>query len=175
MKNEDKFILMCRSVEALPHVEAVLKHRAAYARTLAEKNRIGMTAADFVYTLESGKQGNLYGLKAEYTLLFFYNPDCHTCSEIKQAMKRSLRLKDMVAKGQIKVLTVYPDEDVALWRERLPEMEKEWVNAYDKNQMITHDLLYDLSSIPSFYLLDKDKKVLLKDADWGQVLQFFEK
>ena len=175
MKNEDKFILMCRSVEALPHVEAVLKHRAAYARTLAEKNRIGMKATDFVYTLESGKQGNLYGFKAEYILLFFYNPDCHTCSEIKQAMKRSLRLKDMVTKGQMKVLTVYPDEDVALWRERLPEMEKEWVNAYDKNQMITHDLLYDLSSIPSFYLLDKDKKVLLKDADWGQVLQFFEK
>ena len=90
-------------------------------------------------------------------------------------MKQSLRLKDMVAKGQMKVLTVYPDEDVALWRERLPEMEKEWVNAYDKNQLITHDLLYDLSSIPSFYLLDKDKKVLLKDADWRQVLHFFEK
>ena len=33
---------------------------------------------------------------------------------------------------------------------------------------------YDLSSIPSFYLLDKDKKVLLKDADWVQVLQFLE-
>jgi hypothetical protein len=75
----------------------------------------------------------------------------------------------------MKVLTVYPDEDVALWRERLPEMEKEWVNAYDKNQLITHDLLYYLSSIPSFYLLDKDKKVLLKDADWRQVLHFFEK
>ena len=175
IKNEDKFILMCRSVEALPHVEEVLKHRAVYARTLAEKNRIGMKATDFVYTLESGKQGNLHAVKAEYTLLFFYNPDCHTCSEIKQAMKRSLRLKDLVIKGQMKVLTVYPDEDVALWRERLPEMEKEWVNAYDKNQVITHDLLYDLSSIPSFYLLDKDKKVLLKDADWGQVLQFFEK
>ena len=175
MKDEEKFILMCKTVEALPHVEAVLKQRAEYARSLAEKNRVGTKAADFVYTLESGKQGNLHGLKAEYTLVFFYNPDCHTCSEIKQAMNHSLRLKDMVAKGQMKVLTVYPDEDVALWRERLPEMEKEWVNTYDKGQVITHKLLYDLSSIPSFYLLDKDKKVLLKDADWGQVLQFFEK
>ena len=50
-----------------------------------------------------------------------------------------------------------------------------WGNGYDKGQVLTHGLLYDLSSIPSFYLLDKDKKVLLKDADWRQVTQFFEK
>ena len=175
LKNEEMFILFCKSVEQTPKVEEYLRERAAYLRSMAEKNRVGMKATDFVYTLASGKQGNLHALKAEYTLLFFYNPDCHTCSEIKRAMKQSLRLKDMVAKGQMKVLTVYPDEDVALWRERLPEMEKKWVNAYDKNQLITHDLLYDLSSIPSFYLLDKDKKVLLKDADWRQVLHFFEK
>ena len=175
MKNEEMFILMCRSVEALPQAELVLKQRAQYARTLAEKNRVGMNAADFVYTLESGKQGNLYDLKAEYTLVFFYDPDCDTCTEIKRMMKQSFLLKDMVAKGQMTVLTVYPDGDVALWQKRLSELEKEWVNAYDKNQVITHDLLYDLSSLPSFYLLDKDKKVVLKDADWRQIMQFFEK
>ena len=175
MKNEEMFILMCRSVEALPQAELVLKQRAQYVRTLAEKNRVGMKATDFVYTLASGEQRSLYGLKAEYTLIFFYDPDCETCTEIKQAMKHSLYLKDMVQKGQMKVLTVYPDEDMSLWHERLSEMEKEWVNAYDKNQVITHNLLYDLSTIPSFYLLDCNKNVLLKDADWRQVMQFFEK
>ena len=174
MKNEDMFILFCKGVEKTPQVEGYLRERAAYLRQLAEKNRPGMAAADFVYTLASGKQGNLHGLKAEYTLMFFYDPDCHTCSDIKQVMKRSLRLKDMVTKGQVKVLTVYPDEDVALWRERLPEMEKEWVNAYDKGQILTREQRYDLTSIPSFYLLDKDKKVLLKDADWREIMQFLE-
>lgn len=175
LKNEEKFIRMCRIVEDLPQVKDVLRQRVFYARILAEKNRIGTEAADFVYTLKSGKEGNLHDLKAQYTLLFFYNPDCHTCADIKQAMKSSLILQKMVGSGQMKVLTVYPDEDLDLWREKLPEMSDEWVNAYDKNQVITHDLLYDLSSIPSFYLLDKDKKVLLKDADWRQVLHFFEK
>ena len=174
MKNEEMFILMCQNVEALPQAELVLKQRAQYVRILAEKNRIGMKAADFTYTLESGRQGRLYGLKAEYTLVFFYDPDCDTCTETKRMMTQSLFLKDMVDKGQMKVLTVYPDENVALWKERLFEMKEEWLNAYDKNQVIIHDLLYDLSSIPSFYLLDKDKKVLLKDADWRQVMQFFD-
>lgn len=53
-------------------------------------------------------------------------------------------------------------------------MSDKWINAYDKEQVLTRDLLYDLSSIPSFYLLDKEKKVLLKDADWNQVMEFFK-
>lgn len=109
-----------------------------------------------------------------HTLLFFYDPDCEICSDIKLAMKRSAHLQELVAKGEVKVLTVYSDKDVALWKERLPEMAKEWINAYDKEMKVTLEQRYDLTSIPSFYLLDKDKKVLLKDADWGQILQFFE-
>lgn len=175
MKNEEMFILMCRSVEAVPQMEEVLKGRAQFVRELAEKNRVGQPASDFVYTLASGKQGKLYDLKSEYTLLFFYNPDCHTCAGIKLMMRESQWLTGLTSSGKMKVLTIYPDEDVALWKERLSEMAKEWINGYDKNQVITHDLLYDLSSMPSFYLLDRNKKVLLKDADWGQVLQFFEK
>ena len=175
VRNEEMFIRLCRSMESVPQVEVVLKQRASFARRLAEKNRVGQSAIDFTYTLASGKQGRMYGLKADYTLLFFYNPDCHTCMEIKNAMKQSSRLKEWVSSGKMKVLTLYPDEDVALWRGHLNELSNEWVNGYDKGQVLTHELLYDLSAIPSFYLLDKDKKVLLKDVDWNQVMQFFEK
>ena len=175
VRNEEMFIRLCRSVESVPAVEEGLKQRATFARTLAEKNRVGQPAIDFTYTLASGKQGRMYGLKADYTLIFFYNPDCHTCIEIKNAMKRSLLLKELVANGRMKVLTLYPDEDVALWRQHLNELSDEWVNGYDKGQVLTHKLHYDLSAIPSFYLLDKDKKVLLKDADWREVMQFLEK
>ena len=175
VRNEEMFIRLCKSVESVPQVEEVLKQRASFARRLAEKNRVGQSAIDFTYTLASGKQGRMYGLKADYTLLFFYNPDCHTCMEIKNAMKQSSRLKEWVSSGKMKVLTLYPDEDVSLWRSHLNELSNEWVNGYDKGQVLTHELLYDLSAIPSFYLLDKDKKVLLKDVDWNQVMQFFEK
>jgi hypothetical protein len=175
MKNEDMFILLCRGVEQTPEVAGYLRDRAAYLRNLAEKNRPGMVAADFVYTLESGKQGRLHQVKAEYTLVFFYNPDCETCAEIKGMMRQSQLLKELVANGRMKVLTLYPDEDVALWKEHLPEMADAWINGYDKGQVLTLEQRYDLSSIPSFYLLDKNKKVVLKDADWRQVLHFFGK
>lgn len=174
VKNEEMFILLCRSVESVPEVQMSLKEQASFERRLAEKNRVGQPAVDFVYTLASGKQGRLHQLNAPYTLLLFYNPDCHTCTEVKKAMKQSLRLNSLVKSGQMKVLTVYPDEDLVLWRSRLNELSEDWLNAYDKGQVLTRNVSYDLSSIPSFYLLDKDKKVLLKDADWRQVMQFFE-
>ena len=174
MKNEDMFILLCQGMEQTPQVGEYLMARAAYFRTMAEKNRTGMKAADFVYTLASGKQGRLHGIKAEYTLVFFYDPDCETCSEIKQMMKASQLLEGMTASGQMKVLTIYPETDIDLWKERLYEMSDKWINGYDKGQVLTLEQRYDLSSIPSFYLLDKDKKVVLKDADWSQVLHFFE-
>lgn len=175
LKNEDMFILFCQGVEQTPAVKLVLREKAGYLRSMAEKNRVGQSAIDFVYTLASGKQGRMSALKAEYTLLFFYDPDCETCKEVKKLMRQSAGLKEMVAAGKVKVLTVYPDEDIALWRNRLGEMDAAWINAYDKGQVLTMEQRYDLSSLPSFYLLDKDKKVLLKDADWREITQFFEK
>ena len=175
IKNEDMFILLCRGVEQTPEAGIFLTEKAKYLRRMAEKNRVGQPAADFVYTLASGKQGNLYGLKAEYTLVFFYDPDCETCSSIKQDMRQTAWLAQKVAAGEVKVLTIYPDADIALWRNRLNEMAGEWVNGYDKGQVLTMEQRYDLSSIPSFYLLDKDKKVVLKDADWGHIVHFFRK
>ena len=174
LKNEDMFILFCLGVEQTPEVGLFLQERAAYYRKMAEKNRMGTVATDFVYTLANGKQGRLHGIQADYTVVFFYDPDCHTCSEIKREMRLSSVLSQLVAKGELKVLTVYPDEDVALWRTRLPEMADSWINGYDKGQVLTVEEWYDLSSIPSFYVLDKQKRVLLKDADWGQVLRFLE-
>lgn len=174
IRNEDMFITLCTQIEAHTQVEGVLKQRAAYGRKLAERNRIGEAATDFRYTLASGKQGNLYQLKAEYTLLFFYNPDCYTCAEIKEQMKKATVLNKMLTNGALKILTIYPDENISLWQENLSEMSGLWINAYDKGQVLTKDLLYDLSAIPSFYLLDKEKKVLLKDADWAEIITYLE-
>lgn len=175
MKNEGLFIQLCRTVEGMPKADEAMRSRAAFLRKMAEKNRVGEPAADFVYTLATGRQGNLYGIKADYTLIFFYNPDCEMCTEVKRAMKQSPMLEELCTSGRLKVLTMYPDEDPALWKYYLPEMSHLWINAYDKEQVLNREMLYDLSSIPSFYLLDKQKRVLLKDADWNQVLRYFQK
>ncbi len=90
-------------------------------------------------------------------------------------MKQSVHLKELIKNKQIKILTIYPDEDLTLWKKHLNKLSTEWINGYDKGQILTLKNLYDLSTIPSFYLLDKEKKVLLKDADWKEIVHFFAK
>jgi len=48
-------------------------------------------------------------------------------------------------------------------------LAKEWTNGYDKELVIKNKNLYDLRAIPTLYLLDKNKTVLLKDATLQKV------
>ena len=57
-----------------------------------------------------------------------------------------------------------PDEELDEWRKHLNEFPKEWINGYDKKFAIKEQQLYDLKAIPTLYLLNKEKTVLLKDA-----------
>ena len=44
-----------------------------------------------------------------------------------------------------------------------------WINSYDSTVSLKNDEIYDLKAIPTLYLLDKDKKVVLKDVTFNQV------
>lgn len=142
---------------------------------MAYKNRIGTKALDFTYTLASGKQAKMHNLKTEYILLYFHNPGCHTCEETSQRMKNSLQLNHLLSQKKITILTVYPDGEVDDWKAHLPELSKDWINGYDKDMVLMYKKLYDLKAIPTLYLLDKQKVVLLKDATFDMIEEYLRR
>ena len=73
-------------------------------------------------------------------------------------------LGDLIEQGRLKILVLYPDEDLVAWRQHLGDYPSQWINAYDKGMKITSQRLYDLKAIPSLYLLDENKRVLAKDV-----------
>lgn len=73
----------------------------------------------------------------------------------------------------MKVLVVYPDEDVAGWRAHKDDFPAAWINAYDKSLTLRGKGLYDLKAIPTLYLLDEGKKVLIKDFFSVNVLESY--
>jgi len=48
------------------------------------------------------------------------------------------------------------------------ELPDSWIKAYDKETIIQDKQLYDLKAIPTIYLLDGDKTVLLRDPAFEQ-------
>ncbi|WP_455607156.1 DUF5106 domain-containing protein [Bacteroides sp.] len=174
MRNEELYIPVLDAMLESSVLDDTEKILPKGRRELAEQNRLGRQAEDFTYTLVSGKSGTLYGVKADYTLLFINNPGCHACEEGIKELKQAPAINKEFEAGNLKILSVYPDEDKEEWERHLSDFPKEWINGYDKKLMIKEKNLYDLKAIPTLYLLDKNKKVLLKDAVVGQIEQYLQ-
>lgn len=142
------------------------KERAKFNLTMVKKNQPGETATDFTYTLLSGKTERMHNIKADFTLVMFYNPDCHACSELITKMKSSQILSQFGQNKSLAILSVYPDENIEIWKQHIGDIPKTWINGYNKGATLFSKQLYDLKAIPTLYLLDKDKKVILKDVDF---------
>ena len=164
LRNDEYYIPVLEELVSSPLLDEYERIAPAYDLEIARKNRIGRVATDFVYTLEDDTQGNLHDIKANYTILMFSNPECPLCGEIMRQIASSQLLTALIEHGVLKVLTLYPDEDIAHWRKYIGNIPSEWIRAYDKGGVLTKERLYNLSAIPALYLLDRDKRVLIKDG-----------
>lgn len=167
-RSEELFIPVLEAVAAAPGIDSLYKLRPRAQLASALKNRPGMRAADFAYTLGSGGTGRLSDIRAEYTLLLFYNPGCAECARVEEYILRSELFSSLLSSGRMKVLAVYPDEDVAAWRAHLPQMPRGWTVGHAPMER-GGTAAYDLPGIPALYLLDRNKKVLVKDRSVEQI------
>jgi len=171
LRNEELYISVLDAVLASSVLTDDEKIRPQGQRTLAEKNRPGRVAEDFTYTLADGSTHTLHGLKAPYILLCINTPGCEACTQMISDIRSSEAIGAATKKG-LRILSVYPDEEVDFWREHVSEYPSSWIAGYDDGQIITHRQLYDLRAVPTIYLLDAQKRVLLKDATIGTVNDF---
>jgi thiol-disulfide isomerase/thioredoxin len=163
-RNDEYYIATLETVLANPALDEWERIRPTEQLRMSLKNRVGTPAADFRYTLASGATGTLYGLKATYTLVFLNNPGCPACRETMGQILASPTLTALVDDGTMKILAVYTDENVTEWRDYAPNIPENWINSYDKELTIKTGELYDLKAIPTLYLLDSKKTVMLKDV-----------
>ena len=128
----------------------------------AKKNMIGSVAADFDYVTPNDKTvHHLKDLKADYILVYFNNPDCESCEKVKERLNNSELINKFVNENKLIVLAIYPYDDQKLWKKaKYPKM---LINGWNQSQNIEYGELYDLPTLPCFYLLDKDYKVIMKN------------
>ena len=173
-RNEEFYLPVMRHILAWPDIKEEVLFRTQREYPLFSLNRLGTVAADFTYTLRNGRTGTLHGLKAERILMFFSNPGCQNCKEIIDALSGSLAVQAQLQDGSLKVLNVYPDEDLGEWFAYMSHYPKTWINAFDADCVIRGDSIYYLRAIPSLYLLDSEKRVICKDAPLEEILQRLE-
>lgn len=177
VRNEEFYISVLNTIIDSSRLDDTFKVRPRYQLRMALKNRPGNVAADFRYTLSTGAVARMSSIKADYTILFFNNPDCHDCERVKNYIRDSKVFNLLTRIGSmpsLRILAVYPDADIALWKKHKAEYPPLMINSFDAGQVITNQELYDLKAIPTFYLLDKEKRVVLKDAPVERIEEWLE-
>ena len=131
LHSDELYIPVLEALVASPWLDEWEKIAPEHDLRMALQNRVGLPANDFRYTLASGRTGTLYGIRANYTLVFFNNPDCGMCERIRAEIVASPLLSEMIRAGRLEVLALYPDEDLTAWRAHAPQVPSSWINAYD--------------------------------------------
>ena len=171
-RNEDIYGMYAGRLATSEAVSAPMQEKYARDAGLCALNRVGTRATDFRFADRRGKMYTLYGVKAPYTLLFFSNPGCEACMNIINVLKGEPHIAQMIASGQLAVLNIYIDEDLEAWRSYMPIYPEEWYNGFDPDFVIRNETLYNVRAIPSLYLLDADKTVILKDAPENKIFDY---
>lgn len=164
LRNDELYIPILEVLVESPLYDEYDRIAPAYDLDLARKNRIGEVATDIVYTLANGKQGRLHSIDSDYVILMFSNPGCPMCREIIEQITASPLLNEMMENDILEVLSLYPDADLEAWHAHLSDMPRSWINGYDKGMRLTEERSYNLQAIPSLYLLDSEKCVIIKDG-----------
>ena len=164
LRSDELYIPVLEAQLASPHYDKYEKMAPEYDLRVVSQNRIGHKANDFDYTDRRGRTRNMYSLKNDFVIVYINNPGCAMCRDITEALKQSQIISDLQRKGQLKILAIYPDENLDEWHKHLGDMPTEWINGYDRGCRIERENLYNVSAIPALYLLDKERRVLVKDS-----------
>lgn len=153
----------------LPQTDAV-RSSYQFKLELVRRNNPGDRATDFAYYLPDGTRRTLAATPAknDRLLLVFYDPECESCHEVLQQMAADASLAAAVQSGRLSVLAVYTEGNEEAWRKALTDMPRGWTVGTDR-EAVKQGALYDLKAMPSLYLLDGQKRVLLKDAAYEQI------
>ena len=170
VRNEDLYGPFVERLGASDLIDSGYRMGYEWDARMCALNRVGTPAADFAFTDTHGRVRTLYGVKADYTLLIFGNPGCKACRELVDAMESTPEVAELVSSGRLQVVDVYIDREIDDWKAHKDDYLASWINGYDHNYTIRTDLIYNVRGIPSIYLLDASKTVLMKDAVETEVL-----
>lgn len=167
------YLLFLNEYENSPLLDEAAKTRIRAQKESVMKNFPGTKAADFGFTTREGKSSTLHTAADGDILLVFFDPGCENCTELVKFLSANRNFSKAVAEGRITLLAIYSGSDETQWRRKAATMPGEWIVGIEPGTLEEEDI-YEFRTMPTIYLLDKDKNVVLKDLTDQQLNQFVE-
>ncbi|NOX46052.1 MAG: DUF5106 domain-containing protein [Chlorobi bacterium] len=147
-------------------VKSIVKHADALRPVL-----IGNKAPNLILLDTNSSFTSLYGIDADYTIVFFYEYGCGHCKKEITAMKTWEQKTDL----DFKIFAVCTDTNLVAWKKFIREKGMNWVNV-NGTRSVTQDYhdLYNIQMTPSLFLLDRKKKIIAKRLKTEQLEPFLQ-
>jgi thiol-disulfide isomerase/thioredoxin len=141
-------------------------------------NVIGNVAPEIkLPNIKTKKEESMHAMKAKYTLVIFYSPNCGHCQHEMPSID-SLYESVLKEKG-VKVYTVSTEGDEKQINDFLAKYKiEDWTNTWDPEHTSDYHSKFDVYSTPTIYLLDQKKIIKGKRLDHkniGSLIEMIEK
>ena len=111
---------------------------------------------------ESGEQIKVHSIPADYTVLFFWDPECGHC---KKSIPAVIEFYNQYKDKGVEILAVCTKtgQDISSCWSTIKERGMDiWLNASDQYLRSRYKSIYDVKTTPQIFILDKDKKIVIK-------------
>ncbi|MFN8255113.1 MAG: DUF5106 domain-containing protein [Bacteroidales bacterium] len=166
------------------------KYKPNYPNLTDSALRSQMIISALATALEEQFLGNFDGYitvsqqKSKYLILYFWEPDCSHCKEETPKFSKAYDEKKLKDKG-VEVIAVYLHKNINEWDIYTNHIGHwfdfvlnngmlKWKNVWDPFGTTGYRDLYNISSSPVLYLLDKDKKIIAKRIGYDQAIEIIE-
>jgi thiol-disulfide isomerase/thioredoxin len=138
---------------------------------LIRPNLIGKKAENIVMNSYKGIFVSLYDIEKEFTILYFWEPDCGHCKEATPKLKAYY---DKPKDYTMEVFAVCTTSDKAKWTKYIEDNKLNWINGWDPERSSHFDFYYNVQSTPTVYILDKKKKIIAKKLSVEEIGPFID-
>jgi thiol-disulfide isomerase/thioredoxin len=138
---------------------------------LIRPNLIGKTAQNIIMDSFKGVFVALDDVKKDFTVLYFWEPDCSHCKEATPKLKIYY---DKPKDYSLEVFAVCTTSDKPKWTKYIEDNKLTWINGWDPKRTSHFDYYYNVQSTPTVYILDKNKKIIAKKLAVEEIGPFIE-
>jgi len=132
---------------------------------------IGKKAHNLIMDSYSGIFVSLYDIQKDFTILYFWEPNCGHCKETTPKLKAYY---EKAKKENIEVFTVCTTSDKQKWIQYIEENKLVWINGWDPQRTSHFDRYYNVQSTPMVYILDKNKNIIAKKLSADDIGSFID-
>lgn len=152
-----------------PWVSKQFKEDLSRQVELLRHNLIGMKAENLVMDSYKGIFVSLYDIEKDFTILYFWEPNCGHCKEATPILKK---FYEKAKNEGVEIFAVCTANEKDLWSKYIEEQGLTWINGWDPERKTHFDYLYNVESTPIVYILDRNKKIIAKNISVDDIDSF---